>query len=105
MTQILRHAVTSNNCVERLWITYVGLNQLKQYKRVDMELNGATNCYGNRRYYLLGYLELVERDYDGTRTRIAKDVHLRVLLAHIIVIRNGVRPSGLSQNLYYVHSI
>jgi len=62
-------------------------------ERIDLELNAICNAYRNRRFCLLDTLRLVERDWDGTRTIIAKDVHERVLLAHAIVIQE--LPRGL----------
>jgi hypothetical protein len=64
-------------------------------ERIDLELNAICNAYRNRRFCLFDTLRLVERDWDGTRTIIAKDVHDRVLLAHAIVIQGGVQPTSV----------
>ena len=51
-------------------------------ERIDLELNAICNAYRNLRFCLLDTLRLVERDWDGTRSVIAKDVHERVLWLH-----------------------
>jgi hypothetical protein len=61
------------------------------FKRLDFELNANTNCYGDRQACVLDMLAQHERDAPFERTRIANDVHERLLLAHAIVIRGGVK--------------
>ena len=39
-------------------------------ERIDLELNAICNAYHNRRFCLFDTLQLVERDWDGTRTII-----------------------------------
>ena len=84
--------MTTNNATERFWIRYISdCCNYKMFKRIDFELNANINCYGDQPACLLDMLVLSERDSLTSRTRIATDVHERLLLAHAIVIRGGVR--------------
>jgi hypothetical protein len=76
--------------------------QHKQFKRVDLELNAITGALNTLSTNLLDVLELSRRDAVSKRTRIANDVHLRLLLALTIVIQGGVVPFDRVPGIFFV---
>ena len=94
---------TTNNSVERLWIHYLDVVcRHKQFKRVDLELNAITGALNTLSTNLLDLLELARRDASCKRTRIANDVHVRVILALAIVIQGGVVPFDAVPGIFFV---
>ena len=101
----LDNFITTNNYVERLWITVVNvLNRHRQFKRIDYEVSAITGYNATNRPIssMLDKFDLKARDYRTDPTEIPTAVQARLMLALLLVIREAVTKADGLPGIYYV---